>query len=119
MTELEALKQQRKEIDNKIKELTSDAYYAGRAKFYFDKGTGCNRFNYNVSVLIPEKHFDKKLKRLYPETPNHKRYSCVCRADDRNDAVKELKEVIDDLQKLYEKLMTEHADMAEWQTPET
>lgn len=110
MTELETLKQQRKEIDAKIKELTSGDYYVGRTKFYFDKGTGINRFNYNVSVVIPEKHYDKKLKQLYPETPNHKRYSCVCRADDRNDAIKELKEVIDDLQKLYEKLTTEHTE---------
>ena len=57
MTELEKLKQQRKEINQRIKELTGECIYssAGDAKFFQDYSPGSNSYNYVVHALIPEK----------------------------------------------------------------
>ena len=113
MTELKTLKEQRKIIDKKIKELTTENVYVGRAKFYYDNNPGIAKFYCNVSVLVPE------LRRKRRDYAKQARYSLVCRGENKQDTISELEKVIDDLQKLYEKLMDEHADMAERQTPET
>ena len=102
MTELEKLKQQKKEINEKIKELTTETVYYEDAKFYRDPKPGINNYNYVVSIIIPEKRFKGDLNR-----EEGSRYSIVCRAETKEEAIKRLGKISNMLSKLYSKLNTE------------
>ena len=99
MTELEKLKQQRKEIDQRIKELTGECIYssAGDAKFFQDYSSGSNSYNYVVHVLIPEKRRLNNYKESY-------RYAPITRADTKEEAIERLGKIGWSLCELYNKL---------------
>ena len=104
MTELEALKQQRKEIDKRIKELTTTDVKYQYAKFYRDPRPGVANFNYCVAIEIPE------LRLWRGQTKHGSRYSTVCRAETRDGAIQSLERAIETLQGLYDKVTTENKE---------
>jgi tryptophanyl-tRNA synthetase len=101
MTELEALKEQRKEIDKRIKELTTETIYCRNTKFYRDTNPGIANYNYIVAVKIPEK------RNIGMNVKEGSRYSTVCRAETKEECIQALANVSNALNALYEQLTQE------------
>lgn len=101
MTELEKLKQQRKEIDQRIKELTTETIYCCDTKFYRDANPGIANYNYVVAVKIPEK------RNIGMNVREGSRYSTVCRAETKEECIQALANVSNALNTLYEQLTQE------------
>ena len=93
MTELEKLRQQKKELEARIKELSSRETVCGRAKYGVE----------HYPTTLPDRHY------IAVNTIHNRkqRWVSVISTDDMHDAVERIPEIIDSLQTLYDKLREE------------
>lgn len=96
MTELEKLKQQKKDIEARIKELSVNGIVCGRAKY------GAEHY----PTALPDRHYIA-IESIRSRGVTKKRWVSVISTDDRKSTVDQIPQIIDSLQALYDKLREE------------
>ena len=99
-SEIELLKQQKREIEQRLRELEQAEKYVrvGRVKMTYERYTGCAPDYYCVSVLLNKVTLSHTKKTMWRG---------IIQGERKSEAVAQIPEVIADLQQLYEQLKGE------------
>ena len=92
--ELEELKRQKRLIEEKIKQIEKQAYVCGRAKIGIE----------HYPTQKPDRHYLAINTKNYDERYVNWKYKSILNAYSFEDIVKEMPEIIKDLQGLYEQV---------------
>lgn len=95
MTEIEKLRQQKKELEQRIRELSCKETTCGRAKY------GTEHF----TMGRPDRHYIKIRSEWTNAALRNSRWLSIFSAESKQDAVEKIPGIIRDLQELYEEMM--------------